>query len=70
MTPNRFSPRKTHKDITKQLEKHTHHTTPQVLYLPAVLTLAILWTGGLFELVPASRGLNPLLTLLSQIACG
>eukprot|EP00629_Pelagomonadales_sp_RCC1024_P003267 CAMPEP_0119266406 /NCGR_PEP_ID=MMETSP1329-20130426/4903_1 /TAXON_ID=114041 /ORGANISM="Genus nov. species nov., Strain RCC1024" /LENGTH=280 /DNA_ID=CAMNT_0007266285 /DNA_START=138 /DNA_END=980 /DNA_ORIENTATION=+ len=36
-----------------------------VLYLPAILTLTLLWTGGLFELVPASRGLNPLLTLLA-----
>lgn len=35
-----------------------------VLYLPAILALTLLWTGGLFELVPASRSLNPILTLL------
>ena len=35
-----------------------------VLYLPAILALTLLWTGGLFELVPAARSLNPILTLL------
>merc|ERR1711939_448491 len=35
-----------------------------VLYLPAISVLTLLWTGGTYELVSASRGLNPLITLL------
>jgi len=35
-----------------------------VLYLPAILALTLVWVAGLFELVPASRSFNPLLTLL------
>jgi len=35
-----------------------------VLYLPAISVLTLLWTGGTYELISASRGLNPLITLL------
>ena len=35
-----------------------------ILYAPATFVSLILWTGGLYELVPASRGLNPLLTIV------
>ena len=34
-----------------------------VLYLPAISVLTLLWTGGTYELISASRGLNPLITL-------
>jgi len=35
-----------------------------VLYAPAFAVLAILWTGGIYELVPIARSLNPLVDLL------
>ena len=35
-----------------------------MLYLPAISVLTLLWTGGTYELISASRGLNPLITLL------
>ncbi|KAJ8604294.1 hypothetical protein CTAYLR_002513 [Chrysophaeum taylorii] len=35
-----------------------------VLYVPALLLSVAAWTGGTYELVPASRGLNPLISLL------
>lgn len=35
-----------------------------VLYAPAFLATAILWTGGVYELVPAVRTFNPLISVL------
>jgi hypothetical protein len=35
-----------------------------VLYLPAILALTVVWSGGTYELVPAARGLNPVISLL------
>lgn len=35
-----------------------------VLYLPAIAVLTLLWSGATYELVPASRSLNPLVTLV------
>lgn len=35
-----------------------------VLYVPAFFLGTLLWGGGTYELIPATRGLNPILSLL------
>mmetsp|Transcript_10753 Transcript_10753/g.33126 ORF Transcript_10753/g.33126 Transcript_10753/m.33126 type:complete len:282 (-) Transcript_10753:38-883(-) len=35
-----------------------------VLYLPAIAVFTLLWSGLTYELVPASRSLNPIITLI------
>ena len=43
-----------------------------VLYVPAFFLGTLLWGGGTYELIPATRGLNPILSLLvaeQRICC-